>query len=131
METYRNITLHRKTHGLGRMVFHDGPVPYLTFPLLDRAGIRHGYTTRLGGVSTGYFAEMNLAALKEPPEIIRENYRKIAEALHMDEKRVVMTYQTHSAGIRVVTDADAGKGPFRERDYTDTDALITLSLIHI
>ena len=89
------------------MVFHDGPVPYLSFPLLDRAGIRHGYTTRLGGVSTGYFAEMHLAALKEPPEIILENYRRIAEALHMDEKRVVLTYQTHSSGIRVVTEADA------------------------
>lgn len=125
MEIYRNIVLNRKNHGLGHMVFHDGPVPYLSFPLLDRAGIRHGYSTRLGGVSTGYFAEMNLAALKEPPEIIQENYRRIAEALHMDEKRVVLTYQTHSSGIRVVTEADAGKGPFRERDYTDTDAIIT------
>lgn len=125
MEAHRKITLHRKAHGLGRMEFHDGPVPYLTFPLLTDAGIRHGYSTRLGGVSTGYFAEMNLAALKEPPEIIRENYRRMAEVLHMDEKRVVMTYQTHSTGIRVVTEEDAGKGPFYERDYTDTDALIT------
>ena len=125
METKRNITLKRKVHGLGTMVLHDGPVPYLTFPLLDRAGIRHGYSTRLGGVSTGYFAEMNLAALKEPPEIIQENYRRMAEVLHMDEKRVVMTYQTHSTGIRVVTETDAGKGPFRTRDYTDTDAVIT------
>ena len=122
---YRNITLKRKPHGLGHMDLHNGPVPYLTFPLLERAGIRHGYSTKLGGVSTGYYAEMNLAALKEPQEIIQENYRRMTEVLHMDEKRVVMTYQTHSSGIRVATEEDAGKGPFRERDYTDTDAVIT------
>ncbi len=125
MEEYGRIKLKRSPRGLGHMEYHDGPVPFLTFPLLSRAGIRHGYSTRLGGVSRGYFAEMNLAALKEPPEIIRENYRRIAEVLGMDEKRVVMTYQTHSTGIRVVTEEDAGKGPFRPRDYTDTDAVVT------
>ena len=122
-----NHTIHllRKKHGLGHMVFHDGPVPYLTFPGLTAAGFRHGYSTRLGGVSTGYFAEMNLAALKEPPEIIQENYRRMAEVLGIDEKRVVMTYQTHSTGIRTVTEEDAGKGPFYTRDYTDTDGIVT------
>ena len=43
----------------------------------------------------------------------------------MAEKRVVLTYQTHSTGIRRVTEADAGKGPFFARDYTDTDGLVT------
>ena len=39
----------------------DG-VPYLSFPMLEKTGIvRHGFSTRMGGVSTGVYATMNFA----------------------------------------------------------------------
>ena len=42
----------------------DG-VPYLSFPMLEKTGIvRHGFSTRMGGVSTGVYATMNFAFLK-------------------------------------------------------------------
>ena len=38
----------------------DGEVPYLRYPLLSDTGIvKHGFSTRLGGVSEGCYASMN------------------------------------------------------------------------
>ena len=40
----------------------DGEVPYLRYPLLSDTGIvKHGFSTRLGGVSEGCYASMNLS----------------------------------------------------------------------
>ena len=35
-------------------------VPYLSFPLLESCGlVKHGFSTRMGGVSTGIYESMN------------------------------------------------------------------------
>jgi len=117
--------LHRKTDASDRLAFHDGMLPYFTIPAFDALGVKNGFTTKYGGVSTGFYAEMNMAALKETPEIIQENYRRICQKLEMNEKRAVLSYQTHTVNVRVVTEEDLGKGPFLPRDYTDTDGLVT------
>ncbi len=129
------ITINRKTEGQGSLLFHDGDVPYFSFPNLDRLGLRNGFSTRLGGVSTGFLSSMNLSfgsvmpdgslREKEPAENVRENYRRMCRSLGMNVKRVVLSYQTHTTNIRTVTEEDAGKGPFFKRDYTDVDGLIT------
>ena len=37
-------------------------VPFLSYPMLEKTGIvKHGFSTRLGGVSTGYCATMNIS----------------------------------------------------------------------
>ncbi len=42
----------------------DG-VPYLAYPLLEKTGaVRHGFSTRLGGVSTGHCATMNISTTR-------------------------------------------------------------------
>lgn len=117
--------VHRKENVKDHLAFHDGAVPYFTIPAFDEMGLKNGFTTKFGGVSTGFYAEMNMAALKEPEEIIQENYRRICEKLDMNEKRAVLSYQTHTVNVRVVKEEDFGKGPFKPRDYTDTDGLIT------
>lgn len=104
----------------------DG-VPYLSFPMLEKTGIvRHGFSTRMGGVSTGVYSTMNFAFLKgDDPDHVRENYRRMAKAIGVDEERMVLSWQTHTTNIRRVTEDDAGKGITRERDYQDIDGLIT------
>ena len=119
------IVLVRKAHAEGRLTFHDGPLPYFSFPDLDRAGLLNGFTTRLGGVSTGPYASLGLSPKLEPPEIVQENYRRIGETLGFDAERAVLTAQTHSANIRMATEEDAGKGPFYARDYDQVDGLFT------
>ena len=38
---------------------------------------------------------------------------------------MVLSKQTHTTNVRVVTEEDKGKGVIRERDYTDVDGMIT------
>ena len=46
-----------------RMTTHEkGGVVYYTFPAFDALPfVRHGFSTRLGGVSEGIYASMNLS----------------------------------------------------------------------
>ncbi len=101
--------------------------PLLTFPALSDTGIvKHGFTTRLGGVSEGIFSTLNLSYTRgDEPEAVSENFRRTAEALGVDMDRIVCSHQTHTTNIRIVTEADAGKGVTVPRDYCDVDGMIT------
>ncbi|MDO4523391.1 MAG: peptidoglycan editing factor PgeF [Eubacteriales bacterium] len=108
-------------------VHKKNEVVYLTYPILDElSGIRHGFSTRLGGVSEGHLSSMNLSFSRgDREECVRENYRRMAEALGFDTEAMVFTDQTHTTNVRRVTAADLGKGWNKERDYQDVDGLIT------
>lgn len=108
-------------------VEHYAEVEYLTFPVLTETGlVKHSFSTLIGGVSEGIFATMNFGFVRgDDPAHVMENYRRMAQALEVDVNRMVLAHQTHTARVRVVTEADAGKGVVRERDYQDVDGLIT------
>lgn len=82
---------------------------WLTAPVITA---RHAFTTRLGGVSAGPFAAMNLAFGRgDPAENVLQNYRLLGAALGLDPFSAAFTKQVHGAHVRVVTDADrAGPG---------------------
>lgn len=102
-------------------------VHYLSFPLFENSGlVSHCFSTRVGGVSQGKYASMNFTFTRgDNPEYVMENYRRMAKVLGIDKKRMVLSYQTHTTNVKKVTEKDAGKGIFRERDYSDVDGLIT------
>lgn len=100
---------------------------FLTFPLFDKEdGIRHLFTTRIGGVSKGIFATMNVSFTRgDSPEAVLENYRRIGNFFGKTPDDFVASIQTHTTNIRRVTKQDMGKGVVRKRDYSDIDGLIT------
>lgn len=79
----------------------------LTSPLLSRLPhLRHGFSTRLGGVSSGPYATWNLSGTDDAPESIRENRRRFARALGASgPEELVQVDQVH--GTRVVADDEA------------------------
>ena len=86
----------------------------------------HGFTGRLGGVSTGKITGLNLGfRVQDSPESVSANYQLVAEDLQLNFKNMVLAKQTHSDHIRLVTQNDAGKGLTRQSDIEDTDGLIT------
>ena len=106
--------------------WQEEPLPGFLSPRLLEAGAKHLFTTRDGGVSEGIFESLNFSFSRgDDPERVRENYRRTAAAFGLLPDRIVCTDQTHTANIRIVTEADAGKGVTRPRDYTDTDGLVT------
>lgn len=109
---------------------HTDKAPYIEFPVLSEIPfIIHGFSTRLGGVSTGMFSSMNLGADSSPyrddPDNIKENLRIMAESLGVNPESFVLSDQVHKTCIRVVDENDRGKGFSRPRDYKEIDGLIT------
>ena len=101
-------------------------VVYLTFPILEQFGVKHGFSTRLGGVSEGMFSSMNLSFQRgDDRDKVEENYRRICNVLNMNHKNVVLSNQVHDTKIKLVTKEDAGKGMIKESDIIGIDGLIT------
>lgn len=102
-------------------------VTYLTFPKLDKFPVlRHGFSTRLGGKSEGYYSAMNLSFnVGDNPDVVKENYRILCGALEIDPENLIISHQTHKTNILTVGKKDCGKNIWRERDYSDIDAFIT------
>ena len=63
----------------------SGPFVYYT---CRRLPVRHAFTTKWGGVSTGHCESLNLGFSRgDDEENVRENYRRLAQATGVDEKR--------------------------------------------
>lgn len=78
----------------------------ITHPLLDKAGVRHGFFTREGGVSEGIYAGLNAGVgSKDDPALVAENRRRVAEWMGGVLDDLCGCYQIHSAVVRV---AEAG-----------------------
>lgn len=103
-----------------------GSVTYLTFPLFEKEGLRHGFSTRLGGVSMGDCATMNLSFTRgDDPAHVMENHRILADAIGYKVENLVLSNQVHDTVIRRVDASDCGKGVTRESDLIGVDGLIT------
>ena len=111
----------------GMRVHTVGEVVYLTYQVIDDLNmVKHGFTTRLGGVSSGIYASMNLSFTRGDDEAaVYENYHRIAEAMGFDYDGIVTSDQTHTANVRVITEQDRGNGITKPRPYTDVDGLVT------
>lgn len=100
-------------------------IPVQASPQFTAAHIPHAFTTRLGGVSQGIYASLNLGRGRgDDPQNVRENYRRVCAALGVDMDRLVFSNQVHGDVVRAVTAADAGKGLDRPVDY-EADGLMT------
>lgn len=98
-----------------------GTLEYLT---AEGISVPHCFTTRYGGVSTGTQSSLNLAHGRgDSMENVEKNLRILGEALEFDPEKLVMTLQTHSDLVRVVSDADCNG--FCHRNYPECDALVT------
>lgn len=106
---------------------HYGEIPIIEFKALQSlGGLRHGCTTRLGGISQGCFASLNLGfKTGDDSSRIRENYRRLAAALAIPEEAFTLSRQNHTVNILAVRAEDRGKGLCRPGDKQDIDGLIT------
>jgi YfiH family protein len=93
----------------------------ITHPLLDRSGVRHGFFTRQGGVSTGLYEGLNTGVgSSDDPAAVAENRRRVAGDFGGGPDDIAACYQIHSAVARV---AEAGwKGDRPEGDASVTAA---------
>lgn len=99
---------------------------YVTFPNLDDGKCVSAFTTRMGGISKGKYASMNMSFSNgDIPRSVRKNYDILFGALGLDPERAVFSHQTHTSNVRIVRESDIGKGIVIHRDYNNIDGLIT------
>ena len=99
----------------------QGQLEYLT---AEGITCPHCFTTKLGGVSTGVMAGMNIAIkLDETEENVTKNFEILGKSLGFEISDLVLTRQVHSDIVRVVSRADCN-GCFH-RNYPECDGLIT------
>ena len=89
--------------------------------MLEETGIvHHGFSTKLGGVSKGCWATMNISTTRgDDPEDVEENQRRIARAIGVKPEDMTFTNQTHTTNVAVVRAEDKG------RRFMETDGMIT------
>lgn len=88
----------------------QGDLEYLTSTLID---VPHAFTTRLGGVSTGYLSSLNLGISRGDAlaNVIR-NYAILGDALGFDPEDTVFTRQVHGDVVTRVGRDHRGQGLF-------------------
>ena len=101
----------------GEHIFDEvcGEVPFLTYPLFEKTGVvKSAFSTRIGGVSKGCYESMNLSFDRgDDKDAVMENFQRIASAIGTNCHDMVLSRQTHTANVRVVTEEDKGKGIFK------------------
>ena len=99
----------------------NGTLEYL---VAERISVPHCFTTRLGGVSSGNLASLNIGMGRgDDPQNVVENYRILANTLGFAPEKLVLTHQIHTDIVRLVTSEDH-RG-FDHHAYPQCDGLIT------
>ncbi|MCL2444198.1 MAG: polyphenol oxidase family protein, partial [Treponema sp.] len=100
-------------------IIEHNNIPFLVFNNLSNTEtVKHCFSTRKGGVSTGTYASMNLGYNRgDDDSNVDENFRRIKDAAGLTSEKIVMTKQKHGTNIQIID---------KIRDIPDnTDGLIT------
>ena len=83
-------------------------------------GVRHGFFTRQGGVSSGVYASLNCGpGSRDAAANVTENRARVAELLGAEPSRLITVFQKHSA------DAAVTDKPWKEGKIPEADAIVT------
>lgn len=107
-------------------IINKNGVEYITFPKLCECGaVRHIFSTRLGGVSTGRYSSMNMSYNNgDIFENVTENYRRLCGIVGIDPAHLVLSRQTHTNNVKYVDESHRGTG-ITLPSFSDIDGLIT------
>ena len=106
------------------MAFKETNRNGIVFMESDNIDAPHGFTTRYGGVSHGIYESLNLRVHSEDGrDNIRENFRRVMDALDMPPDRLVRSHQVHKDNI-IAADETTPVELFTELPY-EADGLIT------
>ena len=103
----------------------DG-ICFITFSNIEALGIcRHGFSTRIGGISEGRYEKMNLSFKNgDKRENVETNYNRFCNALGIDASHLVLSAQTHTSNVISVDENDRLKG-YSKESFCDVDGLVT------
>jgi YfiH family protein len=100
-----------------------GPITFLQSEEFSQIPvILHGFCTRIGGVSGGPFASLNVSPREgDPPEQVRENWQRLASAFEIPCEQFFVVNQVHGEQVLVIEDAHS----CRSLENRRFDAIVT------
>lgn len=104
---------------------YPNDVELFHIPVFDETGlVKTAFSTRKGGVSCGHYTSLNLGEKTEDQRhLVNENYRRLKQALKLEDAHLVSLHQIHSDQI-----IEVNKSHLLEKGSTyigQGDALIT------
>jgi hypothetical protein len=101
-----------------------GRLRWLGADLLERRGVRHGFTLRTGGASRGAFSSLNFSSREgDRPERVSANWRRLEQAANLPSRGWALLSQVHGARVERVL-AGAAFCHHR-RDHPEADGMAT------
>jgi purine-nucleoside/S-methyl-5'-thioadenosine phosphorylase / adenosine deaminase len=98
---------YMSTSDFVRKVEHGVPI-YTCRALEELPSVRHGFSTRIGGVSSGESALLNLSRVPwDLPELVEDNRRRFLGAAGLHEASLITLSQVHSDGIHIIENNQA------------------------
>jgi YfiH family protein len=98
-----------------------GALRAFQFASLSDPGVIHGVFTRLGGVSAGYLASLNVGAtVGDGLENVLENRKRLFDAMDRSLESMFDVWQVHSSRV-VKAEAPRGNCPLLQADAIITD----------
>ncbi len=87
--------------------------------------VRHGFFTRIGGVSEGPYASLNCSVgTGDAPDALRENRRRVARAMGVAPDRLLGITQVHGDAVATVAEPwRPGEGPRADAMVSDRPGL--------
>ncbi|NHO31605.1 peptidoglycan editing factor PgeF [Acetobacter fallax] len=86
----------------------------------DLSFVRHGFFTRLGGVSEGPYASLNCSMRSgDDPTALAENRRRVAVTFGLETDRLLGVTQVHGPDVVTVTE------PWKPGEGSPADAMVT------
>ncbi|MDN5927268.1 MAG: peptidoglycan editing factor PgeF [Hyphomicrobiales bacterium] len=109
------------------MLDHTGPEPLRSARLeaARRSGIRHGFFTRKGGVSTGLYDGLNVGmGSGDNRASVTENRARVARWMGVAPDALVSVHQIHSPEVIVVTEPWGAERPKADAMATATSGIV-------
>jgi YfiH family protein len=96
------------------------PEPLSSSSLAAAEGIRHGFFTRQGGVSSGFYGSLNIGTGSQDDSArVRENRRRVAAWMGVAPNMLLTAYQIHSPDVVAATGPFPGERPKADAVVTD------------
>lgn len=101
-------------------------VPLIRFlPFRKYSWLSLGFSTRLGGVSKGRFASLNLGFNRgDSKENVIENYKRVSKAMNVSYRNLVLSDQVHDTKV-VYVDKTYVAGERLEKKLSRIDGMVT------
>jgi copper oxidase (laccase) domain-containing protein len=95
---------------MGFIEHQCGDIKYYTIEAFDKTGlVRHCFTTKTGGFSSGLVNGLNLGFLRpDSRDSVMKNYTAICDAVGFNMANLVLSHQVHGTEIRLVGIEDRG-----------------------